>query len=584
MNKGTTLIDFVISMAIVATLFAGVYLVYFSIVNAVQNVDVRNAAVAVIDSNIEMVRNLPYASVGTVGGAPAGVIPQQQSVSYGKYLFVLQTVIRNIDDPFDGTIGGSPNDTSPADYKMVSIEADCPTCTHFIPITVTATVSPKNLEGATQNGSIFIYAIDANGNAVSDATVKVTNPTVSPSVNLTDTTNASGVLQLVGVPTSTQNYQIIVSKSGYSTDQTYPPGGAGNPNPRAPNITVVSQTLSRATLSIDRVSQVTVLTSDNRCRVVPSESFSVQGTKLIGTSPNVLKFSTSSVTSAGGSKVLSNVEWDTYTFGLSDAAENIVGTIPFSPMVVNPSSSVSFRFVLQPAQNPSLLVTVANVASGAGIPNATVTISKGAFSQTLTTNHAPLGQNDWSGGQYAGRSGGIAAGVPNVLTLALNASGTYTTSSTEWLVSNTFDLGGSSSTFYGISWTPLSQPPSTGAGSVEFQIAANNDNATWNFVGPNGASSFFDAPTTTMPASLNGNRYFRYKVFMSTQDPNASPSVTAVSIDSTADCVPPAQVFFGGLSQGTYTVNVTAVGYGAASTTVAVGSGAATTTVSLSGT
>jgi len=36
--------------------------------------------------------------------------------------FNVETIIRNIDDPFDGTIGGDPNDTSPSDYKLAEIE------------------------------------------------------------------------------------------------------------------------------------------------------------------------------------------------------------------------------------------------------------------------------------------------------------------------------------------------------------------------------------------------------------------------------------------------------------------------------
>ena len=577
-RRGTSLIEFVLSLAIIAILFTGVYAVYASIVSSIQSVGARNAASTIIGNEIEMMRNLPYANVGTQGGIPAGAIPGTQTVSYGNYTFSLQTTIRNIDDPFDGTLGGTPNDTAPADYKLVSLTATCVSCSgNIAPIDITATIAPKNLESNTQQGSLFIFALDANGQPVSGATVNVANASITPSINLTDTTNASGVLQLVGVPTSTQGYQVIVTKPGYSTDQTYPPGAPSNPNPTEPNLTVANQTVTNATFRIDRTSQVTVLTSDNRCAPVPNESFSMQGTKLIGT--NLLKFSVTTTTDTGGSHIFPNIEWDTYTFVINDATRDVAGTIPFSPLIINPSSTVAFRFILQPAADPSLLANVVDGTSGAGISGATVKISQGAFSATAVTGHATFGQSDWSGGQYASESGGIAAGAPGKLTLAANASGTYTIGTNDWLISNTFDVGGTSSTFNTLSWTPVSEPSFT---SISFQVAGNTDDATWNFIGPDGTpSTYFTANGAALPASLAGDRYFRYKVFLNTQDPNATPELDSVTVDFTADCVPPAQAFFTGLAQGTYLIDVVAPGYAETTSTVSVGPGEATSSVAL---
>jgi hypothetical protein len=580
-KKGTSLIDFLLSMAIVVMLFGGVYAVYFSIVNAVQNIGTRNAAAAVMANEIETIRNLPYASVGTVGGIPSGVLPQSQTVAYGHYTFTLQTDIRSIDDPFDGTLGGTPNDTSPADYKLASVQATCTSCTGtFLPVTVTATVAPKNLETNAGEGSLFIYVLDAIPSAVSGASVHVTNASVTPAIDLTDTTNASGVLELVGAPTSTQGYQVTVTKAGYSKSQTYPPGAPGNPNPDDPNLTVVNQTVSKKTLRIDRVSQMTVLTADNRCRAIPLEPFKIQGSKTIG--PGILKFSTSSATNASGSTTFSNLEWDDYLLAFQDASRNVAGTIPLDPFTVNPNTATTFRFILAPGSNPSLLVTVTNAATGAGIPDASVTITKGGFSASSTTDHATLAQSDWSGGAYSSESGVDAVSQPGALTLLINASGTYDVGTASWLISNTFDVGGSNSVFHAIAWNPAVQPPAAGPGSVVFQIAANNDGATWNFIGPGGTGgTFFTDPGATLPASLSGNRYVRYKVFLNTADPTVSPTVNDVSIDFSADCIPPAQAFFGGLAQGIYAIDITAPGYGQVSSSVSVGAGEASSSVSL---
>ncbi len=381
MRRGTSFIDLLVSMGIIAVLFGGVYLIYFSVITAVANISVRTAATSAISGEMEMIRNLPYDSVGTVGGVPAGLIPQSQTVSVGNYAFLLETTVRNIDDPFDGTVNSVPADTAPADYKLVAVEAPCASCPNFGGVTITTTVSPKNLESATQNGSLFISALDANWNPVSGATVNVTDPFVSPSINLTDTTNASGVLELVGVPTSTQGYAIAVTKPGYSTDTTYP-ATVSNPNPIKPPATVAAQTVTSITFGIDRTSTLTVSASDDRCVAASGESFTMTGSKLIGTSPDVLKFTTSSATGAGGIVVFPSLEWDTYMLTLTDAAKDVAGTIPFSPLAVNPSSTIDFRFVLAPAANPSLLVTALDSGNGTGITNATVTIANGPFSET----------------------------------------------------------------------------------------------------------------------------------------------------------------------------------------------------------
>lgn len=581
-GRGTSLIDLLISMGIIAVLFGGVYLVYFSLVAAVANVSVRTAATSAIQAEIETIRNLPYDSVGTVGGVPSGVIPQSQVVSVGKYSFTLQTTVRNIDDPFDGTVSGNPPpvDTAPADYKLVSIQATCALCSNFGSLTVTTTVAPKNLESATQNGSLFVSALNANGISVPAAVVHVVNTSVSPSIDLTDTTNASGVLQLVGVPTSTQGYQITVTKAGYSTEQTYPPGAPGNPNPTKPNATVVAQTLTSVSFAIDKTSALTVYSSDNRCAPVGNESFSIAGAKTIGASPTVLKFSTTSATTASGSVTFANLEWDTYALSLNDATKNLAGTIPLSPLIINPSSTVNFRFVVQSAANPSLLVATIDSATGAGISQTAITASTTGFSKTLTTSHATLTQADWSGGQYASQSGGIDANTSGRITLLTNASGTYNPGMNDWLLSNTFDLGGSSSTLYTIAWNPAVQ--ASASTTAQFQVAANNDNATWSFIGPDGtAGTYFTVSSTSLPSPLSGNRYLRYKVYLNTQDKNFAPVLTSVLFDFSANCVPPAQSLFVNLPQGNYTITAVAQNYAAASTTISVGPGAQSTTVSL---
>lgn len=571
-RRGASLIDLLIALAILSLLFGGIYLVYFSILDSTANVELRTEATAVLNQEIEVVRNLPYDKVGTVGGVPSGVIFPTKNVQWGNQIFTVTTTVRNIDDPFDGTLGGVPSDTSPADFKLVSFDIGCVNCQRSVPLSFTTHVAPKNLESVSSTGSLFVNVFDAGGAAIAGATVRIINANVTPTIDVTDVTNSSGVLQLVGAPTSTQSYSVAVTKSGYSSDQTYPIGGPSNPNPVKPHATVAAQTVTNISFAIDRVSQLIVRTSDYVCAPLASKTFSVTGEKVIGTGPDVLKFSTTSVTDASGVKTLSNIEWDRYALAFTSAGYDVRGTIPFTPAVVNPATNLDFRFVVSPASPSALLVSVKD-AGGVGIQDAQVTLTKPGFTSAATTGHALLTKTDWSGGAYDSQSGGTDPNsIPGSLTLLANASGTYVVAGSDWLISQTIDLGGTASTLYTFSWAG-NVPPETGAGSVKFQFAANNDNATWSFTGPDGSSgTHYTSTSSATHSSLTGKRYVRYKVFLATANELFTPRLDDVTFEFNSVCVPPYQALFPGLVNATYDIAVTAPGYENATSSAAVAS------------
>jgi prepilin-type N-terminal cleavage/methylation domain-containing protein len=84
--------------------------------------------------------------------------------------------------------------------------------------------------------------------------------------------------------------------------------------------------------------------------------------------------------------------------------------------------------------------------------------------------------------------------------------------------STTFDAGANASFNY-LSFTD-SLPSGT---SIQFQIASNNDNATWNFVGPDGTNATYYTSPGQIPLDAVSGRYFRYQATLSTT--NASTPV-----------------------------------------------------------
>jgi hypothetical protein len=79
-----------------------------------------------------------------------------------------------------------------------------------------------------------------------------------------------------------------------------------------------------------------------------------------------------------------------------------------------------------------------------------------------------------------------------------------------------------------ISWAPQTQISGT---ELKFQIASNNDSATWVFKGPDGTSgSYYDNPTgEQIWSGSQGNRYLKYRAYFSTTTP-LSPKLTSISI------------------------------------------------------
>ena len=105
--------------------------------------------------------------------------------------------------------------------------------------------------------------------------------------------------------------------------------------------------------------------------------------------------------------------------------------------------------------------------------------------------------------------------------------GAYQTSGI--LTSSTFDIG-SPGNFHTIEWQPASQPPDTGALSARFQIATNNDSATWNFIGPDGTpGTYYTVSNSNINPVHNNSQYLRYKVFLTSTDV-ASPTIEDISV------------------------------------------------------
>ncbi len=397
--SGFTLIETLVGSFVFLLVALSAYGALGVLMDAVSASQAKISATSVANETFEIVRNLPYTDVGIVAGLPVGKIARTQTIVRDGYSFNTKRIIRSVDDPFDGTIGGNPSDSSPADYKLVDLDISCTNCKIFSPLKFTTLVSPRALETTVNNGALFVQIFDAGGIPIENASVHIVNTQTNPDTIIDETTDNAGWVKIVDAPPGTNAYNITATKSGYSQDQTYPLNGAAGANPVKPDATVVLQQITQLGFSIDRLGSLNISTIDNSCTALPNINFSLTGTKIIGT-PAVLKYSAHTfTTNASGTYSLSNVEWDTYSALLASTSYDLAGVNPFQIFAVNPNETKTLQIIVVPHVNRAFLVSVKDSADVA-VNGATVRLQKSGFDQTKITNTdtcSTPGQVFWNG-------------------------------------------------------------------------------------------------------------------------------------------------------------------------------------------
>lgn len=146
LSRGFTFIEIVIGSAIFMLFASGIYQAYASLYASISASHTKTLAVDLANEQLEIIKNLPYTSVGTIGGNPTGLASTSQTILRDRINFAVDTAVVNKDDPFDGSAGGTPNDTKPADYKLVEVKVSCAACKNFSPVKITTIIVPPGLE------------------------------------------------------------------------------------------------------------------------------------------------------------------------------------------------------------------------------------------------------------------------------------------------------------------------------------------------------------------------------------------------------------------------------------------------------
>lgn len=390
-NQGISIIEVVIGITVFIIISAGVYEAYRSMYMLIGVTRQKITATALANEQLEIVRNLPYADVGIKDGIPSGKITHEQVILRSGVSFKVLTTVRNIDDPFDGTIGGETNDLSPADYKLVQIDIGCDSCNQFQGFSVATYVSPRGLEMSSTNGALFVKVFDADGKPVEGANVEIKNSFVSPAVVISDTTNNDGSLTVIDVPPGNEAYEVSVSKNGYSSEKTYATT-VENPHPTKPNATVSAQQLTQISFSIDKTSTLKVSSINQNCDGISGANFAISGTKLIGTEPDKPKYTENKITGGDGSVTIPKMEWGNYNITSSDVLLNNVSFYPPLPINLSPNEEKKQTLVTPLGEGNSvysLIVDVKDALSGDDVLSPTITLKQGEISFEQNINCSP---------------------------------------------------------------------------------------------------------------------------------------------------------------------------------------------------
>ncbi len=387
--KGFTLIEIIITLFVLSVIAVGVFSLIMLTIKASHDGQNRLVATKIANEKMETIRNLPYASIGTLGGAPAGEVLQTEAVIRNATTYTVSTDIRYVDDPYDGTATSNPADTVNADYKQARIEVTWPTNVSNRSVLLISQITPKGLEGGNSLGTLVFQALHSSGVGVPSAAVRVVNSAVTPVIDIATSTNNAGLVVLPGLPVSSGSYQLTVSKSGYTTEQTYTATGALTPDVDHSHITTIAGAVTNKTFLIDQVSSLAISTVSALNVAIPSIAFSIAGTKKIGTdasSQPVYLFQHQDITDGSGLFSYQNMAWDSYAFSIDGAATgyDIKDTSVPLPISLSPATTIALAVTLVPHTPISLHVTVLT-SDNQPIAVAQVRVTGTQYDQTIQT-------------------------------------------------------------------------------------------------------------------------------------------------------------------------------------------------------
>ena len=262
-NKGFTLIEGLIGIAIFSIVFWALISVFSVAFNTIRNNQAKVTANSIALEELEVIRGMEFDNVATTTGCvPAGPIVSEKNIDRGAFNFTVKIDIAFVDDPFDGTETSVPADTFSLDYKKARVKVlwTNPVTKGQEEVAMSTNIVPPGLEGGT---GLYVTVFDASGQPVNLAKVDITS--AATGYALDDALTDSNGNLWVGNLDPANDYHIVATKDGYSVAQTYAVDNNSaspdyNPNPTKPDAVVIDGEVTRVGLAIDVLGNLNIQT------------------------------------------------------------------------------------------------------------------------------------------------------------------------------------------------------------------------------------------------------------------------------------------------------------------------------------
>ncbi len=119
-TRGMGIIELVVGIALMLIVFIALFGVLRLSIELSRIAKAKAVATELANSQMEALRALSYAALGTTGGTPSGAIAQTATSTVGGAPYIVRTMLSYYDDPADG-IGESDADHVPQDYKKARV-------------------------------------------------------------------------------------------------------------------------------------------------------------------------------------------------------------------------------------------------------------------------------------------------------------------------------------------------------------------------------------------------------------------------------------------------------------------------------
>ena len=391
-KKGFSLVEVLIVMFIAAVAFTSFYTVATFGTKYIIESKNRLAAVAFLNERMEIVRNLEYNDVGIEGSIDVdGILPQETDAIANGRSYHISNSVAYIDDPLDGVW---PADTIQNDYKIVRVVVSWNDSNGQLQsVSSSSRFVPPGLETSVGGSPLSINVIDGTTLLpISQATVHITNNTMSPPIDDTIQTDTNGHIMLPVAKISNDTH-LSITKTGYETIETMD----SSPTfiPIYGHINVIEGFLNTYNYLQNKLGDLIVKTADYQGNPVGDLGFTIGGGKVIGHDEvGVEIFSMANevgtTNATTGEKEYSDISSGNYSILMSpdDQYEFIDYDPSVSPAFLVPDSVTTHTLRVADKSVSALFLTVVDIEDMAPIANAKVTLTDGAadiFTEKLSS-------------------------------------------------------------------------------------------------------------------------------------------------------------------------------------------------------